>query len=76
VMDRNLYWRTDGQEPTFVDKSLEAWREAGRDRLSIHADPRFAHPGAGDWSLAGDSPAATIGFQPFVVRAGPRAAAE
>jgi hypothetical protein len=71
--DANLYWRRDGGEPDFAGRPLAAWQAAGRDRRSQVADPRFAAPEAGDWSLPADSPALALGFVPFdASRAGPR----
>lgn len=63
-VDNNLYWCTTGEELIFCGMSLEAWREAGHDRNSIVEDPRFRDPQAGDFTLAEDSPARRIGFEP------------
>jgi acetyl esterase/lipase len=51
----NLYWRTDGTPPPPI---------AG-DTNSRNADPLFANPQAGDWSLPENSPALALGFKPF-----------
>ena len=54
--------------------SLEEWQEKrGQDKHSMVADPLFAAPEQGDFSLKPDSPARTLGFQPIdVSRVGPR----
>lgn len=56
-----------------------AWRERGKDRHSLYADPRFKDPEGGDFTLAPDSPAFALGFRPIDlstvgprVRPGPR----
>lgn len=64
-MDRNLYWRTDGQPPDFAGLSLADWRAAGRDQASLIADPRFKDLAAGDLRPQEGSPLAQIGFTPF-----------
>jgi hypothetical protein len=54
---------------------LEEWRELGYDRHSIVADPGFADLKAFDFTLAADSPAFDIGFQPIDMSdVGPRPA--
>jgi len=63
--DRNLYWRTDGDEPAFAGRTLEEWRDAGRDVHSLVADPLFVDAAQGDWRLREGSPAFEIGFEPF-----------
>ncbi len=71
-MDRNLYWQTNGEEPSFGGKTLAQWRESGRDIHSNVADPQFVDAGGGDWNLQPDSPAMALGFKPFETRAGVR----
>ncbi len=63
-VDSNLYWCTTGEEPVFCGLSLEAWREQGHDADAIFEDPRFRDPEHGDFTLAADSPALRIGFEP------------
>ena len=71
--NRNLYWRRDGKEPDFLGRTLAAWRADGRDADSVVADPGFANPDGGDWSLPAGSPALALGFTPIdPSRAGPR----
>jgi hypothetical protein len=55
------------------DRDLAAWQQTGQDAGSIVADPRFANPAAGDFSLAADSPALALGWKPIdPSKAGPR----
>ncbi len=65
-VDSNLYWCTTGEEPLFCGMSLEEWRAAGHDRNSIVEDPGFRDPEHGDFTLAADSPAMRIGFEPIL----------
>jgi len=66
-LDRNLYWDSTGREKVFPgDRTLEAWqKETGQDLHSRVADPLFANPEAGDFTLKSGSPAVEIGFQPI-----------
>ncbi|MGO9392112.1 right-handed parallel beta-helix repeat-containing protein [Rhodoblastus sp.] len=67
VMDRNLYWRANGDD-AFFPGSLEinSWRRASRrDRQSIVADPLFANAPKGDFRLLPATPSHDIGFEPF-----------
>ena len=59
--DFNLIWRW-GAEP---DASLAKMRENGLDTHSVIADPKFADPDHGDFTLAPDSPALALGFKPI-----------
>jgi len=71
--DRNVYFRTDGQAPSFAGATLEEWRARGHDRASLVADPLCADPEGGDFTLRDDSPARPLGILPIdVSRAGPR----
>jgi hypothetical protein len=45
--------------------SLAERQAAGQDRGSLVADPKFADPAAGDFTLAADSPARALGFAPL-----------
>ena len=75
TMARNVYWRTDGQPIVFArvkgkdgkDRrlTLEEWQAAGQDRGSIVADPMFAEPDKGDFTLKEGSPALKLGFKPI-----------
>jgi hypothetical protein len=44
---------------------FDAWQAHSGDHAGIIADPGFANPKAGDFSLPPDSPAFSLGFQPF-----------
>ncbi len=60
--DHNLYWRTDGEPLMFYDFTFDEWRAKGMDRAAVVADPRFADPASGDFSLKPDSPALALGI--------------
>ncbi len=62
--DYNLYWCTTGPV-TFMGRSFEEWNALGLDVHSVVADPLFADPENGDFTLSPDSPAFRIGFEPF-----------
>jgi parallel beta-helix repeat protein len=66
--EKNLFWNPAGT------KGLpEKWKEQGLDKDSVIADPMFADPDKGDFTLKPDSPALKLGFQPIdVSRVGPR----
>jgi hypothetical protein len=44
---------------------MDDWQALGHDRHSIIADPGFADPKNGDFTLEPDSPVSEIGFQPI-----------
>ena len=78
VFDHNLYYRIDGSEIDFAGHSFEAWtklrprhiRYVRPDPIDGHAlvaDPLFADPENGDFSLASRSPAFRLGFRPIDV---------
>lgn len=65
VVRNNLYWH-DGAPVVFPDGGdLAARQAAGQDRGSRVADPGFVDPASGDFTLAADSPALALGFQPI-----------
>jgi hypothetical protein len=64
-MDHNCFWDTSGIPLNFAGRSLEEWRAEGFDRNSIVADPKFAAPLKGDFTLTDDSPVDAIGFEPI-----------
>lgn len=64
-IDRNLYYRIDGRAPDIKGMPFSDWQARGHDAGSQVADPKFKDPLRGDWSLAPDSPALAVGFQPF-----------
>lgn len=73
--DLNLFWDADGEINMVQEKahttagldesstSFKKWQELGLDAHSVVADPKFANPAKGDFSLAKDSPAEKIGFK-------------
>lgn len=64
----NLYWNTDPAALLFPGNlTLADWQKKGQDSGSLAADPGFANPAAGDFSLKTDSAAAKIGFAPIDV---------
>jgi len=73
VTRANCYWHA-GKPITFADgRDLAARQATGADEDSIAADPRFADPARGDFTLAADSPVRELGFEPLAPdRAGPR----
>jgi len=73
LFEDNLFWRTDGQPFDFARRPLAYWQSRGQLRGTVIADPLFADPAAGDFSLRADSPALAMGFRPIDVgRVGPR----
>lgn len=64
-LDYNLYWRASEQPIQFGKESLAEWQKRGQDIHSLVADPLFADPEHGDFTLKPGSPAAKIGFQPI-----------
>jgi len=65
--DYNLYFnpklKLDSVE--FAGKTFAQWKAAGKDRHSVYADPLFRAPDKGDFTLAADSPALSLGFRPI-----------
>jgi len=62
--DNNLYFRTDGTAPTFLDDTtFKEWRAKGYDAHSVIADPKFVDAKQFDFRLKPDSPALKLGFQ-------------
>ena len=59
--DHNLIWRRGGKP----DSSLDKMREHGLDLHSVVADPKLADPDNHDFTLAPDSPALALGFEPI-----------
>ena len=73
LWDYNLYFREGGGPVTFMKYSLDQWQAKGLGRHSLVADPKFADPARGDFSLRPDSPALQLGFKPIdLSRVGPR----
>jgi hypothetical protein len=92
VSDLNLFWDYDavpgavragnGDKDadmtwSLTDRLDDKWAGLGFDRHSVDADPLFADPEAGDFSVPADSPATALGIRvPDVSGAGPRPAHE
>jgi hypothetical protein len=72
VTERNCYWNAAGPVTFPGQGSLAERQAAGQDRGSLVADPKFADPAAGDFTLAADSPARGLGFEPLDVTAAGR----
>jgi hypothetical protein len=72
---RALVHYSRGGPARTVELDLDSWRRAGFDSESVFADPGFADPEMGDFSLPQESPAWGIGFIAFPLDTfGPRAA--
>ena len=59
--DYNVIWRWSGEPDGTVEKMLEQ----GLDEHSVIADPKLRDPDNGDFTLAEDSPAFELGFEPI-----------
>lgn len=74
--DWNLYFnpRLRRKDARFgPNLTWDEWRARGQDAHSLWADPKFAAPAAGDFSLPPDSPAFRLGFRPIdLSTCGPR----
>ncbi|MEZ6108031.1 MAG: right-handed parallel beta-helix repeat-containing protein [Pirellulaceae bacterium] len=68
-LDHNLYWRSDGQPFDFQGRSFAQWQATGQDANSIIADPLFVDADGRDFRLKPESPALSIGFEPFDIDA-------
>jgi len=65
VFDYNLYFNPDksAADIRFADRTFDEWRAGGQDIHSAIADPLFADPENGDFTLSPDSPAYALGFK-------------
>jgi hypothetical protein len=63
--DHNCYWNAAGPVTFPGGGDLAARQAAGQDADSVVADPGFADPAAGDFTLAPGSPALRLGFRPL-----------
>ncbi len=81
LSDLNLFWDVTGKplvmeqktgpKPLFLNWT--EWRDIGSDIHSVVADPKFRDWQKGDFTLAPDSPAFSLGFQPIdIADVGPR----
>ena len=69
-IDNNLYWSINGESQVSLTGtegtiSFEQWQQKGLDSNSIFADPMFTDPQRNDYTLSSDSPALSVGFEPF-----------
>ena len=65
VFDRNVYWRTDGNDVMTEGMGLAQWRKTAADPHSVFADPLFTDPAEDDYRLLPESPALALGFRPI-----------
>lgn len=84
VFDHNLYYNAAGREIDFAGFSFEEWKQCHPRQIryvrpgpiDAHAqvaDPLFADPENGNFTLAPDSPALGLGFRPIdITGVGPR----
>ena len=63
LMNFNLYWDASGKDVVFAGMPIEGWRKKGLDVNSVIADPLFADPNRGDFTLQDGSPAFDLGFR-------------
>jgi hypothetical protein len=73
--DWNLYFNPTKtrDEIKWAGATWAEWQTRGKDRHSQYADPLFANPEQGDFTLRPESPAFALGFQPIDLRqVGPR----
>ena len=77
----NLFWDVEGKPLSYApdlfkpeeNESMDQLKARGYDLFSVVADPKFADPEHGDFTLAADSPAYDIGFIPIdLSTVGPR----
>jgi len=65
VTKSNCYWSASAPVVFNRGHDLAARQAAGQDAGSIVADPKFQDPEHGDFTLASDSPALPLGFEPL-----------
>ncbi|MBQ9543492.1 MAG: right-handed parallel beta-helix repeat-containing protein, partial [Clostridia bacterium] len=65
VSGRNLFFDRKGKLQVFEGVGLDDFKNSGRDRDSEEADPGFADPEGGDFTLCDGSPAEKLGFKPI-----------
>ncbi len=62
-MDHNIYWDARGLPLRPAGKSWTEWQAAGQDAGSLIADPLFADPAGGNFTLSANSPAWKLGWK-------------
>jgi len=71
IVDLNLYFDVQDRPITFKDRrtdeeyTFEQWQALGYDRHSLVADPKCKDIAKHDFTLADDSPAFELGFEPI-----------
>jgi hypothetical protein len=71
--DHNCYGGVTEAQFKVAQMNWPQWRSWKQDQNSIVADPKLADPAKDDYSVAADSPAIKLGFEPFDVSdVGPR----
>ncbi len=65
TLRNNLWWDATGDPVRPGGMDWDAWQATGEDAGSIVADPLFADPERGDFTLPANSPAFDVGFVPF-----------
>ena len=64
--DKNIYWRTDGETPSWNGLSLAEWQKmTGKDLHSLIVDPRLADVAKGDFTPKNKKALRKIGFKLF-----------
>jgi hypothetical protein len=64
--DYNCYWDSSARPLVFPGGlTFQQWQAKGQDKNSVVADPLFADPQHGDFTLKPDSPALKLGFKPI-----------
>ena len=64
--DKNIYWRTDGEIPSWNGLSLAEWqKQTGKDLHSIIADPQLVDIAKGDFTPRNKKALKKIGFKVF-----------
>jgi hypothetical protein len=64
-LDDNLYYSVGWLPIEFSNWSFPDWQQRGQDIHSLIANPLFADPEDGDFSLESGSPAHKLGFRPI-----------
>jgi hypothetical protein len=64
-LSRNNCYFNAGGKVDFLGQSLTQWQAAGHEEGSVVADPGLRNVGQRDFQISKNSPAITLGFQPF-----------
>ena len=66
LADSNLYYDPRTKSAQFISSSLKEWQKStGNDMHSIIADPQFADPAHGNFTIKNRKAIAEINFKPF-----------